>query len=175
METLEENGDERSAEAQRDKRINHGAAVGSQAGNAREIPERDGHAEQGETGHEKTSDGARLEGDLEAASQGLRRGLRRAHVGPHRHVHADEAGRARKHRADEEADGDRPAQQQAEADENHHADSADGDVLAAQISLCAFRDRARDLLHARIAGVSLHERGVCHNAVDDRQQAGQND
>ena len=34
-------------------------------------------------------DGARLEGDVEAAGEIDRRSLRRAHIGAHRHVHAD--------------------------------------------------------------------------------------
>ena len=41
----------------------------------------------------------------------LDRRLRGAHVGAHRDVHADEAGGARQHRADREADRDQPAEQ----------------------------------------------------------------
>jgi hypothetical protein len=48
--------------------------------------------------------------DLNAMSRppakALRRGLRGAHVGAHRHVHADEAGGTRQDGADQEADGD---------------------------------------------------------------------
>ena len=43
---------------------------------------------------------------------------------------------------------------QVEDDEEHDADDADGDVLAAQIGLGALGDRAGDLLHALGAGVA---------------------
>ena len=48
------------------------------------------------------------------ASDVVRR-LRGAHIGAHRHVHADEAGRARQHRADQEADRDLPAEEEGRA------------------------------------------------------------
>ena len=54
------------------------------------------------------------------------RGLRRAHVGAHRDVHADVAGEARQHRADEEADGDEVAEQDPGEDEDDGADDGDG-------------------------------------------------
>ena len=53
-----------------------------------------------------------------------------------------------------EADADRRAEEVGEDDEEHDADDADGDVLAAQIGLGALGDRAGDLLHALGAGVA---------------------
>ncbi len=49
--------------------------------------------------------GAGLEREAKTGGEALGRGLRRAHIGAHRHMHADKAGRAREHRADQEADG----------------------------------------------------------------------
>src|SRR5207244_7832124 len=52
---------------------------------------------------QETGDGARLEGELEAAGERSGRRLRRADVGAHRDVHADEAGRTRQDGADGKA------------------------------------------------------------------------
>ena len=49
------------------------------------------------------------------------RGLGDAGVGAHRDVHADEAGRAGQHAADEEADGDLDVLQEDQDDEQHDA------------------------------------------------------
>ncbi|MNL36862.1 hypothetical protein D3C87_1589750 [compost metagenome] len=65
----------------------------------------DGDAEQREACDQHAGDGARLEGDIETGGKAVGRRLRGAQIGAHRHMHADETGRARKHRADEEADG----------------------------------------------------------------------
>ena len=77
------------------------------------------------------------------------RGLRRADVGAHRDVHADEAGGAGQDRADREADRDQPAEQQADDHEDHDADDADGGVLALEIGLRALAHGGGDLLHFR--------------------------
>ncbi len=45
-------------------------------------------------------------------------------------MHADEAGDAGEHGADQEADGDQPAEQQPDEDEDRHAGDGDGRVLA---------------------------------------------
>ncbi len=94
-----------------------------------------------------------LKASSRPAGQRLGRGLRGAHIGAHRDVHADEAGGARQHRADQEADGDQPAEREAEDDEDHDADDGDGGVLAVEIGLRAFVDGGGDFLHARVAGV----------------------
>ncbi len=98
-----------------------------------------GDAEQRQAGHEHAGDGAGLEGELKPAGERADRGLRGAHVGAHRHVHADEAGHAREHRADQEADADQPAEQIADDQEDHDADDGDGGVLALEIGLRALR------------------------------------
>ena len=63
----------------------------------------EGDAEQRETGDQHAGDRAGLEGEFKSAGQRVGRGLRGAHVGANRDVHADEAGRARQHRADQES------------------------------------------------------------------------
>ena len=93
------------------------------------------------------------EGHRQAFGQRAGGGLRGAHVGAHGHQHADEAGRARQHGADQEADGNQPAEQHAHDDEDRDAGDGDGRVLARQVGLRAFLDGGGDLLHARRAGV----------------------
>ncbi len=79
-------------------------SLGAQAERAGEEAEVDGDAEQREARDQHAGDGAGLEGEIEAAGERAGRGLRGADVGAHRNVHADEAGDARKHRADGEAE-----------------------------------------------------------------------
>lgn len=114
--------------------------------------------EQREAGHQHAGDGARLEGEFKTAGQRLGRGLRSAHVGANRHVHADEAGGAGQHGADQEADGDKDAEEVSQQREDDDADNGDGRVLTAQIGLRAFSDRGRDFLHAGIAGIGAEHR-----------------
>jgi hypothetical protein len=64
--------------------------------------------QQSQARHQKAGNGAGLEGDVEARGKAVGGGLRRAHIGADRDMHADEAGRTRKHRADQEAEGGRP-------------------------------------------------------------------
>ena len=170
-----EDRDQRGAEAERDQRVDHGAVGGRVAQNARQEAEVARDAEQREAGDQKAGHRARTEGDVEAAGERLGRRLRRAHVGPHRDVHADEAGRARQDRADGEARGDRPGEQQAEPDEHDNADSGDGGVLPPKVGLRAFADRARNLLHALRAGVGRHQATDRVNPIHDGQKSTQND
>ena len=122
------------------------------------IPEIERDAEQREAGDQQAGDGARLERELEAVGERADRGLRGAHIGAHRDVHADEAGGAREHRADQEAERHQPAEEVADDEEDHDADDADRGVLALEIGLRAFAYGRRDLLHPRVAGVRLEHR-----------------
>ena len=85
---------------QRHQRIDHRAAGRVEAHRTGEEAEIERDAEKAEARDEKAGDRARLEGEVETAGQRLGRGLRDAHVGAHRDVHADEAGSARQHGAD---------------------------------------------------------------------------
>ena len=110
------------------------------------VVERD--AEQREARDQHAGDGAGLERDVEALGERLGGGLRGAHVGAHRDVHADEAGRAREHRADQEADRDQLPSRNQRPMKTTTPTIADGHVLALEIGLRAFGDRGGDLLHA---------------------------
>ena len=153
-----EDGDERGAEAEGDERVRHGAVIDREAEAGGEEEEVAGDAEQRHAGDQHARHRARLEGDVEAARQRVGGGLRRAHVGAHRDVHADVAGKAGQHGADEEADGDEIAEQDPGEDEDDGADHGDRRILAVEVGLGAFADGAGDFLHARVAGVSGHHR-----------------
>ena len=170
-----EDGDERGAEAERDERVGHRAVIDGEAEAAGEEEEIAGDAEQRHAGDQHARHRARLEGDVEAARQRVRCGLRRAHVGAHRDVHADVAGEARQHGADEKADGDEVAEQDPGEDEDDGADHGDGRVLAVEVGLRAFADGAGDLLHARVAGVSGHHRSDRVRRIGERQHAASDD
>ncbi len=134
----------------------------------------DRDAEQREAGHQQAGDRARLEGDVEAAGERFRRRLRGADIGAHRDVHADEAGRAGEQRAEQEAEGHPPAEQDDEQHEDDAADIGDGRVLALEIGLRAFGDGVGDFLHPLRAGVGGEQllRGL--HPVDDGQKSKDN-
>ena len=90
---------------------------------------------------------------LSAGATPSRGRLGRADVRAHGDVHADEAGRGREHRADQEADRGAPAELvvEAEREERHDRDDRDRRVLLAQVRGGALLDGARDLLHPLVA------------------------
>jgi hypothetical protein len=153
-----EDRDQRGAEAERDQRVDHGAAVGRVSHGMGQHTEIDGDAEQRETGDQQPGDGAGLEGEFQSTGERGGCGLRGADVGAHRDVHADEAGRAGQDGADGEADRDGNAEEDRQEYEDHDTDDTDRRVLAAQIGLRALAHRRRDFLHPRIAGVRLQDR-----------------
>src|SRR6476659_1384364 len=91
--------------------VDGGAAVGRELHREGEEAEIEGDAEQCEARDQHAGDGARLEGKLEAAGERGRCRLRRADVGAHRDVHAEETGRARQDRTDGKADRNEHAEQ----------------------------------------------------------------
>ena len=97
------------------------------------------------------------------------RGFGGAHVGAHRDVHADVAGRARQHRADQEADRGVPVEEEADQHEQHHAGDGDRRVLAVEVGAGAFLDRAGDLLHAFVAGGLRADPARGDDAVENRE------
>ena len=115
-------------------------------------------AEQRETRDQHAGDGAGLEGKLKPAGKRFGGGLCDPHIGPHRDVHADEAGCARQDRADREADRHKPAECKADDREDHHADDADGGVLTLEIGLRALAHRLGNLLHLLAARIGAHHR-----------------
>ena len=110
-------------------------------------------AEKREASNQKAGDGAGAEGELKAAGKRGGGGLRGAHIGSHRYVHANKAGGAREDRADRKAHGHQPAEENADDDENHHADHGDGGVLPPQIGLRTLADRRGNFLHLGATGI----------------------
>ena len=148
-----------------------GAVVRRQVPGADQKSEVDRDAQEREASNQQPGDGAGLEGQLKPAGERADGGLCGADVGAHRNVHADEAGQARQHRADQEADRDQRAEEVPDDGEDHDADDADRGVLALQIGLRAFAHRRRDLLHSRVAGVG-GEHGLDRPAgIDDGKHA----
>src|SRR5690606_28926806 len=84
-------------------------------------------------------------------------------------VHADVAGGAGQHRADQEADRGQPVQREADDQEQRTAGDGDGAVLAVEVGAGAFLDRPRDLLHALIASRLLQHPAGRDDTVQDCQ------
>jgi hypothetical protein len=126
-----EDRDQRGAEGQAEQGLSvaRGRAVPPPVMNQEE----DAHAQQAQAHHQHAGDGAALEGDVQRRADALGGRLRGAHVGAHRHVHADEAAGARQHRAEHEADGRLGAQEHGDQHRQHHADDGDGAVLPRQV------------------------------------------
>ena len=162
-----EDGDERGAEAESDQRVDHLARRGRIAKGFGEYEEIDGDAEKRETGDEEAGDGARAEGEAQAIGEALGGGLCRAHIGAHRHVHADIAGRARQDGADRETDRLGEPEQEEQRDEDNHAHKADRLVLAREIGLRALLDGGGNLLHARASRVRREDSPGGPDAVRD--------
>ena len=169
-----EDRDQRGAEAERHHGIDHLAVVRRQVQRADEEAEIERDAQERETGNQKAGNGASAERDLKTGGKRTDRGLRGAHIGAHRDIHADEACRAGKNGADGEADGNQPAEEIADHQEDHDADNGDGAVLAFQIGLRAFAHGRGNLLHPLTAGIGPHDRARRPNGVDDGQSAANN-
>ena len=138
-------------------------------------PEIDGHAEEREAGDEHAGDRAGAESDLEARCQAAARGLRGPHIGPHRHGHADEAGRGGQDGADGEADGNGEAEEPGAKGEDQDTDNGDRRVLAGEVGGRALLDRLGDLLHAGVAGVGGENGPGRPDAISNRKQTGHDD
>ncbi len=164
-----EDRNQRSAEAERNHRIDHRAVIGRLVHRAGEEAEIKRHPEQCETRDQHAGYRARFEREFEPAGERLRGGLRDAHVGAHRNIHADEAGRARQDRADRKADCDQPAERETDDHENHHADNRYGGVLPFEIGLRAFAHGLGNFLHPLAAGIGAHHRLRRPDAVEDRE------
>ena len=129
-----------------------------------------GDAEEPEADDEQAGDRAGAERDLERRGDALAGRLGRAHVRAHGDVHADEAGRGREHRADQEADRGSPAELvvEAEQQERHDRDDRDRRVLLAEVRGRALLDGAGDLPHPLVARRLLEQPPGQVEAVQDR-------
>ncbi len=145
-----EDRDQRCAEAERDKRVYHGAAghglghgESERAGQKRVVA---GNTKQSQADHEKSGHGAGFERHRQAFGQTLTRRFGGANIGAHGHVHADIARGPRQRGPDEIADGDLPSEIEGRGEDDRAGDR-DGHVLAVEICARAFLNRGGDLLH----------------------------
>ncbi len=143
-----EDGDQRAAEPEAHQGVQDIGKALAFRGGGLQIGVIAGHAQQTQADHQQAGDGAAAERDLQRIVQAAACRLGGTHVGAHRDVHADVAREAGEHGTDEEADRRLPVERQAKHDEQHHADHADGGVLAVEIGLSAFLNRRGDRPHA---------------------------
>ena len=173
-----EHRDQRAAEREPDERLGRlEVAVGLGAALDRiQDAEVRAHAQEPEADDEDARDRAALERDRQRRRKpGLGR-LGRAHVRPHRDVHADEARERREHRPDQEPDRDLPAQVGRPVPaipitrNTDHGHAGDGGVLALQVGGGALLDGGGDLLHPLSAGGAAEHPTGQGDAVGDRER-----
>ena len=164
-----EDGDQRGAEGQADQRFDDMMQIGGSASRP-QVGVVAGDAEQAEADDQHAGDRAALEGDRECRGDAAPGGFGRTHVGPHRDVHADEAGGAGENRADQEADGGQPAELRHEPDdqEEHDTDDADGLVLTVEVGRGSLLNRFGNLLHACVASRQRENLPAGYPAVQHR-------
>ena len=134
-------------------------------------PEEPGHAQQAQAHHQHAGDGAAAESHVKCRANALGGGLRGAHVGAHRHVHANEAAGAREHGADHEADGAQAVQKHRNQNGQHDADDGNGFVLPCQVGGRTGLNGGGNFLHAGIARVLGKNPAAGPKAVADGDQA----
>ncbi len=105
-------------------------AVGLRLPIAGQEPAETGHAQQPQPHHQHAGDGTAAKRHVQRRANALRGSLGCAHVGAHRHVHADEAAGTGEHRAHHEADGGGSVKENANQHRQHHAHDGNGLVLA---------------------------------------------
>ncbi len=128
-----------------------------------------GHAEQAQPDHQHAGDRTATERHVHGGTEAMACGFGGAYVGPHRHVHADVAGRTGQHRTDREPDRGVPAEEDADQHEQHRAGDADGEVLAVEVGARAFLDGGGDFLHPGIARRLPEDPACRHDAVENRE------
>ena len=77
--------------------------------------------------------------------------------------------------ADRKADGDEPAEEIADDEEDHDADDGDRGVLPPQIGLRALAHRRGYFLHLGAAGIGPHHRKGGPDGVKEGEHAAEND
>ncbi len=142
--------------------------VGRPVRGARQEPVETRHAQQRQADDQHAGDRAAAERNRERRCEAAARGFRRAHVGAHRHVHADVAGEPGQDRAEREAARGARTQRPPDDDEQDDADDADRRVLAVEVRLGAGLDGGGDFLHAWIAGGLGEDPVDPDDAEDDR-------
>ena len=165
-----EDRNERCAEAQRDKRVDDVAATWLLAETGCEERVVDGNTQQRQACNQKAGDRTGLECDVKALGERDRRRLGGSNVGPHRHVHADEACEARQDRANQKSKCLKRPEKQPRQYEDDHADDANRAVLSVEIGLRTFAHGCSDFLHPGIALVGAHHSLGRYECVEDRQR-----
>ena len=164
-----EDRDQRAAEGQAHERMQHVARFHAGAVQHQVVA---GHAQQGQAHHQHSGDRAAAEGHRQRRVHSVVGGLRGARIGPHRHVHADVAGRAGKRGAYEEPAGHRPIEHESQYQQQGQARQGDRHILPVQVGLGADLHRRGDLLHSLVAGIQLQHPARAHEPVENGQGPG---
>ena len=164
---------QRRAECQPEHGLEHLRQRGVTGGHRRASgpPEEQHDADEAQADDQHAGDGATLEGDVQCRTDALGGGLRGAHVGAHRDVHADETACARQDRAEHEADCSLAVEENEDQHGQHDANDANGLVLSGQVGGSALLDRPCNFLHARVARVLLEDPAALDESVDHGNQA----
>ena len=109
-----------------------------------------------------------LEGHVQACGQTVAAGLRGAHVGADRHVHADIAAAAERVAPMAKPMAGAMPSRNGHDHQDHHADEADRQVLAVEVGARALLNRRTDFLHARGARVRCQHLARGERAVAER-------
>ena len=166
------NRDQRGAEGKADQGVEQGGQifVRREVAVAHQKPVKTGHTQQTQAHHQHAGDGTSPKRHVQRRANAFGGGLGRAHVGFDRHIHADEAARARKHRADHETDGGDAIQKDGHQDGQHHADDGDGFVLPGQIGRSTILNGRCNFLHPGIAGILRKDPPSGPNAITHGNQ-----
>ena len=133
-----------------------------------QVGEKARHAQKAQPDHQHAGDGAAAKRHGQRGVDAVARRFRGAHVGAHRHVHADEARCAGQNRADGKTDRRLPAENNRDDYKQNHADHGDGAILTIEVSRSAFLNGGGDFLHARIARRLRHNPATRYHPVDHR-------
>ena len=102
-------------------------------------------------------------------------GLRGSHIGAHRHVHANIAGKSREHGPNDEPRRNQRTKQYPCENKDNDAHDANRPILAIEVGLGALANGAGNLLHTRSARVGFHHRLDRVSCIDKREHAASDD
>src|SRR5512133_3589619 len=160
-------GDQRSAETEADQLCDHvlDRCARHQLGQDHVVT---GNAQQSQTNHQHTGDGATLEGNVECfVDTGFCR-FGGAHIGANRNEHADESGQSGEDRTDGKTNGGLGTESSKQGHEHDRSDHGDDGILALHVGAGAFLDGSGDLFHPIIA-LRQAQDPLCRNQpVDNR-------
>ena len=172
-----EDGDQRRAKRQGDQPVHHRAAFGRMPHRSDEDHVVTGEPDKRETGHQHAGNRARAESNRQAFLQAFTGGLRRAHIRPHRHQHADKTGGAGKNGADCKTERRNKIKLESGQQNQKHHRSRNGDcrILLIEIGLRAFLNSGGDFPHPVCSGRQRQHPVDGEDAIGDCEHAGSND